>query len=312
MGSKRIPDGMTRGDLYYADPNKLIIVGGKPFTKHASDTDDGAEHPLYDKRVTKLGALDPHMVRSVMAAGVIQPVRVRKDGDDFYVIVGRHRVAWAREANRLLAKEGSEPIAVPCVIARTDDTDAIGMQVTENEVRIAPDIATRAFNAARLAAAGRTPQQIADRFGVSVTRAKEYLALAEATPDVHRAIDSGRLTPSAAIELARLPRAEQKDALAALPDGARVTARDAKRATTARKRAKDETAADASGTGYPRPPVGDLRKLAGFLTGDEANGSLDAFNGIAPVNLLRWIVGEVSSRQVTGLNQVLRDAGIIE
>jgi len=308
MSEKRVPDGMRRGDLYYADPDKLIIACAKPYTKHPRDTDDGTEHPLYDPRVRELGKLDEYWVRNVAAMGVLAPIAVRKDHDDFLVIEGRHRVCWARAANKLLKAEGADPVQVPCVIKRVDDRTALGVIIAGNEVRKATDAVGRAHNAQRLLAMGASIDEIASRFGVSKTRAKEYLALAESDPSVQKAVSTGRISASAGIELAKQKREDQVATVAAIPDGA--TARQARRIARTNNGARASAKADRDGSKYPRPGVAELRKLEAHVMANE--GAFDALGRVDIVHFVRWVVGNTPSSKVTGLNDILREAGVID
>lgn len=308
MSAKNIPSGMSRGDVYFADPDDIVIACARPYTKHKTDTADGTDHPLYDPRVRELGALDGFWVQNVARFGIITPISVRKDGDQFLVIEGRHRVAWARAANKLLRAEGSQPVRVPCVIKRVDDRAALGIIISGNEVRKATDIAGRAFNAQRLVSLGADTAEIAARFGVSEQRVKDYLAFAEADPNVQKAVIDGRISGSTGIELAKQRREDQVAAIAAIPAGA--GAREAKRIARANNTKRASAKADARESGYPRPGVAELRRLtAHVLATDEA---FKAFCRLDIVNFARWVTGETSSRQVTGLNDILRAAKLID
>jgi hypothetical protein len=95
-----------RGNLFLVPPEDITIIG--------LDTEDGPEHPLFDERV--LLPVDEALARNIAIHGVIEPVVIRKNGDDVIeVIDGRQRVRSARLANERLEAEGKEPVLVPVV-----------------------------------------------------------------------------------------------------------------------------------------------------------------------------------------------------
>lgn len=183
-----------RFDCFYRAPQTLCVA-----------TDP--KHPLYDERINL--PLDEAMVLNVMANGVTIPLIVRKDGEEVWVVDGRQRRAWALEANKRLAKQGSELIEVPCKVEKGDDADMFGLTISLNECRKADSVVVKAKKVARYLAMGRTEEDAAIRFGVSVSTIQNRLSFLELDLGVRGLVEKGALSATRALELAELPRHEQ-------------------------------------------------------------------------------------------------------
>jgi len=203
MSKQAIPG--KRGNLFSVDPTFPQIVGID--TKHKTSK----EHPLYDPRI-KL-PVDEALVRNIMVYGVIDPVKVCKDGTDVLVVDGRQRVRAAREANKRLKKEGKEELTVPLVLKRGTDATLFGVMVSANENRQDDGPLTKADKAGRMLDMGKTVEEIAIAFGVTVQAVNNWLALLDVGTDVRNAVEKGAITASAAAKLSSLPREEQSKEL---------------------------------------------------------------------------------------------------
>lgn len=311
MSAKNIPEGVSRGDLFAADPSRFTIVGGKPYTGYDVDTADGPEHPLYDERVADLTPkkLDSSWVANVALYGVKEPILVKEEPDGrLLVIAGRHRVAWGRAANELLAAEGSKlRHKVFYVKQKLDEKTAMGVMISENEIRTDDSIVAKARKVARLINAGYTIDETAVTFGTSKQTIRNYQTLVTAHGEVLKAVESGKIGTVAAVELAKLPREEQAIALAKLIE-AGATAREAKDQIRQRKNghAEEKAEENSAAAGYPRATVGDLRKIHNYLATDPK-----ALNKIHAADFLSWQLGALSYKKVAGLASVLRAAGVI-
>ena len=104
-----------RIDAFKVDPDLCIIPG--------YDTDDGPEHPLYDRRVEKLKRMGraavAHMIDSILLNKQISDVSLRRNGDVLETGPGKHRVL----ALRYIKSEGlAEDVTVSvCYPVLTDD-----------------------------------------------------------------------------------------------------------------------------------------------------------------------------------------------
>ena len=222
MGSK-LYGAEGRGDVLNFDPSKLKVV-----------TDP--KHPLYDERVEL--PIDEAMVKSIMRLGVREPLIIRRDGDDVYVVDGRQRRANAIEANRRLAAEDGDPIYVPCVWwGKGDNAKLYEVTVATNELRTASAPMERARKMARLIDMGRTEDQLAVIFGVTKQTVKATLALLDCAPKVQKAVAAG-LPVTVAAKLSKLAEKEQVAQLGELEAVGATRGKAAKKALAAKKEGK--------------------------------------------------------------------------
>lgn len=202
--SSKVASGADHaGTLLWFAPEKLTVVTDK-------------NHPLYDERAGM--PLDESLVLNVMVHGVQTPIKVRHNGYDekgkpiVEVVFGRQRVRAALEANRRLTKEGKEPIRVPATTAREEQHALMGFMISENAIRRDDSPLVRARKLSRYLALGRSEEEAAIVFGVTVATVKNMLKVLELHPTVQRAINDG-LPVNVAKELHALPQEEQPAAL---------------------------------------------------------------------------------------------------
>lgn len=229
MGSKQAVEG-KRINAFGMDPDTLIIIG--------LDTEDGPEHPLYDKRI-KL-PLDDNMVKNVKTFGVKETIIVTKDADRVLVVDGRQRVRWARTANELIRNEGGEPIFVPALVERGDEKKLYGTMISTNEVRQDDDVLTKAEKAAKFIGMGHTVDEAAVVFGVTKRAVEIWMQILDLSAAVKKAIAAGKLSASAAKEFSGLSKEEQEKKLDELVTESTGTKRISKGAT--RKKTKGSAA----------------------------------------------------------------------
>jgi len=218
---------------FFFEPDKLVIVG-----LDVPISDDLAH--LYDERCHDQA--DESTVKDMMAVGCLEPVLVTKIGEakDPFVVDGRGRVIAAREANRRLFERGKELIRVPAVLKRGPEHVLFGMSISANELRRSDDAIRRADKVARYLDMGRTEEEAATRFGVNEATIKNWLKLSALAPSVKQLVKQGKLSVHAAVQLAKLPHAEQKakakEALQeAAQTGGRVTGRSMSKKTGSTK-----------------------------------------------------------------------------
>lgn len=200
-------------DTYMFDPEDVVLV-----------TDE--KHPLYDERVNL--PVDESLVLNIMFApdgvpqGVIEPISVARNSETgkVEVIVGRQRVKAAREANRRLKKAGLEPVRVPALIQRVNAHRAMGMLISENELRQDDTPLGRAKKAQRYLDLGRDTKEIAVLFGISEASVKNMLGLLDAPAAVRAAVESGKISTSDGYKLSKLEPGEAKEKVAELVEHA--------------------------------------------------------------------------------------------
>lgn len=199
--AKKAFEGVKRTDAYRFDPADLILI-------------DDPEHPLYDERVHL--PTEESMVRNIAMLGVIEPVVISKIGGKAIVVDGRQRVKAAREASDRLEQEGRERILVPCVVRPGNAEGLFGVAVSANEHRKDDTPLGRASKMLKLLEHGRTEQECADIFGVTLKTISNWMKLVELPNDVQDAVDRGQLSSSAAAGLSGLEPKECKSALTKL------------------------------------------------------------------------------------------------
>lgn len=244
-------------DIDYVSPEKLVLIG--------LDTEDREEHPLYDERVFLPD--DENLMKNIMVYGILQPIRVRKEGGRILVVDGRQRVKAARAAAKLQGEAGEVSVRVPTLeVKGADDKMVTGIMISTNEQRQADDALTRAFKAVRMLQQTGDMDAVCIAFGRTSVTINNWLKLAEARPEVHEALKAKKIATQAAIEIARLDRdqqLEQLEKLLRVADGTRVSESAAKKAVKeAKKKGAEEDAlvgsdgvTDQTGDGLP-PEVG--------------------------------------------------------
>lgn len=174
------PSIVGRGDLYRVNPLEIKVVDGWNSRKDFSGHDE--------------------LKNSILANGVLVPLRLRKDeNDDLWLVDGERRLRAVIEA----IKDGNNIESVPAIIERRTmgQVDAMFLQVTANDgKRFTPSEEGAAFK--KLLGWGVTPEAIAGRIG----RGKDYvdhrIALSDAAPSVQEAVDSGQVGIMAALNIA--------------------------------------------------------------------------------------------------------------
>lgn len=197
MASKTAFDA-PRANMYMVDPSDLTIITNK-------------EDPLYDSRVEL--PVEESMVLNIMSKGILQNIRVAKRGEKRVVVTGRQRVKAAIEANKRLKREGKETVRVPVVLATGDESDQFGVMISENELRQGDSPIAKAEKCKRYLDMGRTSQEAAVTFGVTVQTIKNWMEIVGLSAAAKKAVDTGMISATAAAKLAGLSPAEQKDAV---------------------------------------------------------------------------------------------------
>ncbi len=150
------------------------------------------------------------LAASIHARGLLQNLCVvASDNDCFEVEAGGRR----RLALKLLAKEKklAKDWPVPChVVARENGVE---VSLTENIHRVAMDVMDEIDAYATLVAEGRTPDEIARRFGVERRHVDQRLALAGLSPRIKAAWKRGDVSLEAARAFCLVDDHAQQDAV---------------------------------------------------------------------------------------------------
>lgn len=222
----------TIGNVIGRDPNDVIIIG--------LDTQDGPEHPLFDgpsnaRDLTESG------VAYAYEHGISDPVFLVRDGEKVLVLKGRKRTKELREANAQRIAAKLPPHLLPTII-KPGSYEKEGMRrdrVVENwGLRNERTAIEKAQEAQELLDHNEmTEEQICDHLGIKKAQLKNHLALQQLGAKAAEAVNSGRITPSAALPLTKLPVKEQneklEEILASAPPGKRPTLERVRKATGA-------------------------------------------------------------------------------
>ncbi len=183
-----------RTDMFRIEPERLTLVTDK-------------DHPLYDPRVEE--PLDEALIANIAMHGILEPVLVRKNGELIEVVAGRQRVKAALEVNRRFAADGKTPIFVPVIVKGGADKDLFGILIAENELRREDSMILKGEKARKLHNLGYSIPEIAVTFGVSRQAVDNWLNVQQLPEPIKEAVQSGDMSGTAALELAKLPREEQ-------------------------------------------------------------------------------------------------------
>lgn len=267
MATKQAIPG-KRLNAFAVDPKDLSLVVDE-------------NHPLYDERVAF--PVDEALVRNVMVYGVLEPVLVTKEGDEVLVVDGRQRVKAAIEANRRLSERGESELRVPCMVRRGNVESLFGVSVSANEQRLDDTPLGRARKAQRLDSLGYTLGEIAIVFGVTEQAIKGWLVLSECSPKVQKAVETGMISATAAVQLATLSAQDQVSKLEELIEKAPTSGANGKRPRVSASAARKATG------GKVAPGKRQLKKV---LKSSRVPKGARA--------LLQWVVGELSTDEVQG------------
>jgi ParB family chromosome partitioning protein len=142
---------------------------------------------------------------SIKSVGVLQDIVVREKGSaGFEVVFGERRYRAAKIAG---LKE------IMCVVRDLTDTQVLEAQIVENLQRADVEVIDEAFGfKALLESPGSkyTVESIALKVGKSTSHVYQRLKLTELIADAADAVQSGKISPVCAVDIARLQPEEQK------------------------------------------------------------------------------------------------------
>lgn len=190
-----------RKDLHLYDPNKLTIV-----------TDPAN---VLCQKIRNETPTPKWLVNSILRNGVTTPIKARRGAvvDGVYqmeVVVGRQRVKAAREANKILVKQGKDPVTVKVESVVGSDEYMLFLMQSENSERVEMSALERAETAAMAINRG-TPEikVITDSFRGSKADFDRHMALLSCAPEVVAAVEDGRVSIKAIDTFTELPREKQ-------------------------------------------------------------------------------------------------------
>lgn len=200
--AKQAFDGKRMGGVFRLDPDDLVIIG--------LDTSDGEEHPYYDHDIEK--PIPEGFIKNLMGIGVREPIHIIKDPDHpgtGVVVGGRKRTRGLREANKRLLQMGEPPHLIPCIYERGEESDFIALDISTNEHHYGSSELTRARKVKRLLNRGMDTREVAVHCGVTPQTIRNWVKFLELSEPTKKAVDDGKLSMSAALDLHGMPVKEQ-------------------------------------------------------------------------------------------------------
>lgn len=145
---------------------------------------------------------DLELTELIRLHGVIEPLRVYKNGKGYVVQNG---------SRRLLSASHAGVTEVPCIIVEqpADNIDDIVTQVIVNTTQKPLSITEKAEAMELLRGQGLNQREIAVKLGVSEPEVSQTLAVLSVHPKLQRAVVEGRISPSALEPLIPLSIEEQ-------------------------------------------------------------------------------------------------------
>lgn len=161
---------------------------------------------------------DAEMRRSVETGGIINPVRLERHADGHYEVVAGIRRVYAAH----LAKLEVVPASVRTVAP--DDSVRSAVELLAENSNRSSNIVAELEAIEGLMAKGGSAKGIARATGMPLQTVEARLRLRRLTPGARELLTTGRIKPSIAEELAKLPGERQEKVVAkAASDGKRVT-----------------------------------------------------------------------------------------
>jgi ParB family chromosome partitioning protein len=258
-------------DLFWFDPEEIRV----PTTGALADARAGL--PVLES-----------LVLDIMVRGVVEPVIVAKGDDGMPELIdGRQRVRAATEANRRLAAQGVKLLLVPAVYRRADELGMFAAMICANEHRQQDAPIERARKAQRFLDLGASEDECAVAFGVSRPTIRNWLSLLDLGPAARSAMEDGKISPTAASQIAKLPKEKQAEALV------RTLSSDSK--PTVRKAREQARATDGQvpTSGPARPRMRSKLEIEQVLANRAAE--LRAMDGIT---VCRWVLGGLECEEL--------------
>ena len=136
------------------------------------------------------------LIESIKQVGIIEPLIVRKDGENYEVIAGHRRLTAARFAGLMM---------IPCVVRNEMGLEAEVLKIHENLARSEINAVDWAKHLTNLKEQYKlSTAEIANMLGMSESWVAQHLDILNYPPAVLVAIEAGALAFSAARELAQI------------------------------------------------------------------------------------------------------------
>lgn len=320
-----------RGTIFKFDPKQIKVVGidtppdpGHPlFDQRAVDWVGRAQHPKFmlvwkgyyetesppiksalaaelglDENLLEEMIRQIQMIRSIRRDGILQPIRVIKDGDDAILVSGRSRLLSAR----WLSENEKIDIRVPGLPVDGDEVDQIRMVVAENEARSSDSAINRGRKAKIMLARGLDMAEIAREFAADPKTIEGFIALANSPQSIQKAVESGKIPATSAIRVvtSSLAKKDQENAVREMIDSGETSAPAASAHVRHSVRAQRGSGDIEDGAIVP-PGHRQLRFLVEYA--DKHPGNIPA----EAVKAFQWVLGDKPARHVRGATKALAE-----
>ncbi len=158
------------------------------------------------------------LIQDILAKGQLQPVMIRSDGGKPVLAFGFSRWRAISEINNRGMAGGK--LKIRCVPFRGNAQEAFLANISENRVRNATTPLDDAHNIAKLEKWGKTVDEIAAVYHETPRWVRDRLSLLSLGDDARIALKEGKIKPSAAVAIAKLAEAQQREVVAS---GRKVT-----------------------------------------------------------------------------------------
>ena len=147
----------------------------------------------------------------ILQRGQLQPVMIRSDGGQPVLAAGFSRWRAISEINA--GRDAKDKLKLRCCYFRGNEADAFLANIAENRGRNGTTAIDDAYNIARLDKYGRTVAEIAAFYSESEAWVTSRLSLVNLCPEAQAKVSDGSLKPTAAVQIAKLAEAQQREKL---------------------------------------------------------------------------------------------------
>jgi ParB family chromosome partitioning protein len=156
---------------------------------HISDLNIRKNHHFGDEN-------DEEFISNMKSIGILQPIVVRPNGEQFEILIGRRRYLSAKQ-------QGLDEI--PCIVKDLDEDEAIDASISENIFRKKVDPVTLGmWIKKRLAQGDISLSQYAKKIGKSKSTLSEWVRMNDLTQDLKAEVQRGSVPFNYALKVARM------------------------------------------------------------------------------------------------------------
>jgi ParB/RepB/Spo0J family partition protein len=156
------------------------------------------------------------LIQDILLNGQHTPVVIRNDGGQAVLCAGFSRWRAISEINK--RKLAPVPLQVRCTYTQSNEQQGFLLAISENRSRNATTELDDAYNITRLMKQfGMTEEQIAEQYfpggdqREAMRFVKQRMALVNLSPEAEKMMIAGRLKGSAAVKIAKMSQAQQKE-----------------------------------------------------------------------------------------------------